>query len=457
MKVLKFGGTSVGTVESLANVKAIVEGIDEPVIVVVSALGGLTDKLIATANMAAAANDTYKEEYERIVTRHNDIISGVVPQHLQGEVHTIVDPLLKELGDVYLGISLLQDLSPRTLDRVVSFGERLSSVIISRMIEGAIHFNSPDFIYTDSRHGRHVLDDEESLPRIKEVFTSTTFTRAIVPGFIARDRKGRFTNLGRGGSDYTAAILAAALDAHTLEIWTDVDGFMTADPRILPDAHVIDRLSFVEAMELCNFGAKVIYPPTIYPVFHKGIPIYIKNTFRPWVPGTCISDAEGNRQHRHMSGVTSLKDIHVVTVSAVEGTELAAHRGRMVNLLSRNGVTIYNLVNDSAINSFRFAVRGADVDRALDTLNNEYAPELQTGEISGIEVSDSLTMIAIVGDNLQQSAEEMWRRVNAMLADNAIVPHALSEGSSATTLSFVVEKAQEHQALRLLHDMYLKF
>ena len=290
MKVLKFGGTSVGTVESLRNVKAIVESQTEPVIVVVSALGGITDQLINTAKLAAKGDISHLESYARIVERHREVIKGIVPEALQMDVLSIVNPILEELGNIYRGVSLIKDLSDRTLDIIVSYGERLSSVIISRIINGAIHFDSRNFIKTEKRWNKHVLDNETTQKLIHEVFDTVDFKVALVPGFISSDANGNVTNLGRGGSDYTAAILAASLNANTLEIWTDVDGFMTADPRVINGALVIDHLSFTEAMELCNFGAKVIYPPTIYPVFHKNIPILIKNTFNPDAPGTRISD-----------------------------------------------------------------------------------------------------------------------------------------------------------------------
>ena len=267
----------MGTVGSLRNVKMIVERREEPVIVVVSALGGITDRLIATARLAAEGNEEYLHSLQDIVTRHHDVINGIVPHEWQDEISSKVDALLDELGNIYKGVSLIRDLSPRSMDIIVSYGERLSSTIISKVINGAQLFDSRQFIKTLDQFGKHVLDNDATQTLIHQTFDNAPFKVALVPGFISSDSKGDVTNLGRGGSDYTAAILAAALDAEALEIWTDVDGFMTADPRIIPNSYVIDHMSFIEAMELCNFGAKVIYPPTIYPVFHKNIPILIKN------------------------------------------------------------------------------------------------------------------------------------------------------------------------------------
>ena len=258
MKVLKFGGTSVGSIESLSSVKNIVEGCKEPVIVVVSAFGGITDQLINTAKLAAQGDKNHLECYARIVERHNNVVANMVSGEKQDKLNAIVTPLLEELGNIYKGVSLIKDLSDRTLDIIVSYGERLSSVIISYIINDAQHYDSRNFIKTEKQFGKHILDNDTTQKFIHATFDNNNFKVAVVPGFISSDIEGNITNLGRGGSDYTAAILAATLNASVLEIWTDVDGFMTADPRVINNTYVIDHLSFVEAMELCNFGAKVI-------------------------------------------------------------------------------------------------------------------------------------------------------------------------------------------------------
>lgn len=470
MKVLKFGGTSVGTVESLSNVKSIVESINEPVIVVVSALGGLTDKLIATAKKAAEGDNSYKTDYDSIIDRHHNIINGIVKEEYREKVTNIIDSLLEELGNVYLGISLLEDLSENTLDRVVSFGERMSSVIVAHTIDDATHFDSPEFIRTVRHHGRHILDSEVSETLINQAFTSRVWKRAVAPGFISKDANGRYTNLGRGGSDYTAAILAAALNADILEIWTDVDGFMTADPRIIQDAHVIEQLSFIEAMELCNFGAKVIYPPTIYPVFNKNIPIYIKNTLRPWMPGTCISDTPHaadptapdasfsvDKPKREISGVTSLKDTCLIKLSGTSSLQLSKQNARLASLLSRSGVNIYNLMQEEQSDTYVFAVRSSESERAVEAIENEFAPELQTGVLKNIEVTEQLATIALVGDSLVRRGPDFGSEVADTISSAGINIIARGTGTSATTISVIVSLADEHKALKSLHDRYLKY
>ncbi len=297
MKVMKFGGTSVGSVNSILSVKRIVESANEPVIVVVSALGGITDKLINTSKMAAVGDSAYEGEFREIVYRHVEMIKEVIPAgEKQVSLQRQIGELLNELKDIFQGIYLIKDLSPKTSDTIVSYGERLSSIIVTALIEGAKWFDSRTFIKTERKHSKHTLDTELTNKLVKEAFQSIPKV-ALVPGFISSDKTtGDVTNLGRGGSDYTAAIIAAALDAASLEIWTDVDGFMTADPRVISTAYTITELSYVEATELCNFGAKVVYPPTIYPVCHKNIPIIIKNTFNPDGVGT--GKKSGNSGYR---------------------------------------------------------------------------------------------------------------------------------------------------------------
>ena len=291
MKVLKFGGTSVGSVKSILSLKKIVENEakHQPVVVVVSALGGITDKLIATSKLALKHDDGWKTEFDDMVDRHHKMIDTIITDTKKREdLFNTVDALFEQLRSIYFGVYLIHDLSEKTQDAIVSYGERLSSNIVATLIGGAKWYDARNFIKTERKNGKHVLDNELTNKLVSDTFDNLPRV-SLVPGFISRDRDtDETTNLGRGGSDYTAAILAAVLDAEVLEIWTDVDGFMTADPRIIKTAYTINELSYIEAMELCNFGAKVIYPPTIYPVCIKNIPIRVKNTFNPENPGTII-------------------------------------------------------------------------------------------------------------------------------------------------------------------------
>ncbi len=453
MKVLKFGGTSVGTVESLRNVKAIVESQSEPVIVVVSALGGITDQLINTARLSSQGDISYLESYARIVDRHHKVIDGIVPETLKLDVLSIVNPLLEELGNIYRGVNLIKDLSDRTLDIIVSYGERLSSVIISRIIDGAVHLDSRNFIKTEKQWNKHVLDNDATQQKVHEVFDRLDFKVALVPGFIASDSDGNVTNLGRGGSDYTAAILAAALDARVLEIWTDVDGFMTADPKVINGALVIDHLSFTEAMELCNFGAKVIYPPTIYPVFHKNIPIWIKNTFNPEAPGTCISEQRPSPEGKAIRGISSINDTCLITVQGLGMVGVIGINSRIFNTLAKNGISVFLVSQAASENNTSFAVRNVDADRAISVLKEQFAPELQAGTLSDITAETNLATVAIVGENMKHTTGIAGKLFNT-LGRNGISVIACAQGASETNISFVIELNNLRKALNVIHDSF---
>ena len=453
MKVLKFGGTSVGTVESLSHVKKIVESCTEQVIVVVSALGGITDKMINTAQLASKGDIAYLESYEYIVERHNVVIDGLVPTDKQLEVKSIVNPLLEELGNIYRGVNLIGDLSERTLDIIVSYGERLSSVIISYIITNAKHFDSRNFIKTEKQFGKHILNNELTQKLIHSAFDDNEFSVAIVPGFIASNENNDITNLGRGGSDYTAAILAATLDASVLEIWTDVDGFMTADPRVINNTYVIDHLSFIEAMELCNFGAKVIYPPTIYPVYHKNIPIRIKNTFNYTSPGTLISEQRPSAEGKAIKGISSINDTCLITVSGLGMVGIVGINARIFNTLAKNGVSVFLVSQASSENNISFAVKNADADLAVQVLKDEFSAELQSGELSEITPERNLATVAIVGENMKHTTGIAGKLFNT-LGRNGISIIACSQGASETNISFVINLKNLRKALNVIHDSF---
>ena len=451
LKVLKFGGTSVGTVESLRNVKAIVEGLDSPAIVVVSALGGLTDRLIATSVSASEGSDAYVEEMKTIRKRHYDIIEALVPEERKGAVLKEVNSLLKDLEDRYHGLSLLKILPEQTLAEVVSFGERMSSVIVAGIIENSTHHNSLNYIKTEKWFGRNIADRPLTERLIKEEFQLPLTGHAVVGGFISTDKTGdEITNLGRGGSDYTAALIAAALDADLLEIWTDVDGFLTADPRIIPDTRIISEMSFVESMELCSFGAKVIYPPTIYPVFHKNIPIKILNTFNPTAPGTLITDnanLEGS-----VRGVSSLNNTSVITISGPMTSNVAEVNSRAYNAVARKGISVFMVVQPSDESSFSIAMPQSDGDNAIEQLKLEFSPELHSGKLVSIEKKDDLSVIAVVGEGLKNETDLSENIVSGLESDGVKV-RAVSAGASDTTIAVVVDGDKVKNALRKVHSI----
>ncbi len=454
MKVLKFGGTSVGTVESLRHVKRIVEECEEQVIVVVSALGGITDLLIKTAHQASTGDITYMQNYAKIVERHINVINGIVPQEKITTVRTKIDMLLEELGNIYRGVSLIKDLSSRTLDIIVSYGERMSSTIVSNIIENATLFDSREFIKTESQFNKHVLQAELTERLIKETFGSFTGKVALVPGFISTDAKANdITNLGRGGSDYTAALICAALDASQLEIWTDVDGFMTADPRVISTAYVIDKLTFIEAMELCNFGAKVVYPPTIYPVFQKNIPILIKNTFNSSAPGTLISDEHGNIEGKAIKGISSINDTCLITLTGFGMVGVIGVNSRIFAALARNGISVFLVSQASSEHNTSFAVKNCDAEEAVKVLKDEFSAELLTGEISDITPEKDLATVAIVGENMKHTPGIAGKLFNT-LGRNGINVIACAQGASETNISFVIDSRSLRKALNVIHDSF---
>lgn len=454
MKVLKFGGTSVGSVQSISNVKKIVESSDEQCIVVVSALGGITDLLIKTAKLASLGDVGYLSNYSQIIERHNSVIAGVVAPERQLDVRSTTDPLLEELGNIYRGVALIKDLSQRTLDIIVSYGERLSSVIVSNVIDGAKHFDSRNFIKTEMQFGKHVADLDLTKSLICSTFEHFDGRVALVPGFISTDKNtGNITNLGRGGSDYTAAIIASSLSASVLEIWTDVDGFMTADPRVISNAYVIDRLSFVEAMELCNFGAKVIYPPTIYPVFHKNIPIVIKNTFNPEAPGTWITNEEPPKYGKAIKGISSINDTCLITVSGLGMVGVIGVNSRIFNALAKNGVSVFLVSQASSEHNTSFAVKNCDADLAVKVLEEEFRTEISMGEISNIAAERDLATVAIVGENMKHTPGIAGKLFNT-LGRNGINVIACAQGASETNISFVIEYNSLRKALNVIHDSF---
>ena len=443
MKVIKFGGTSVGSANSILSVKRIVEAVEEPVIVVVSALGGITDKLINTSKMAAAGDAAYENEFREIVYRHVEMIKEVIPAgEGQVELQRQIGELLNELKDIFQGIYLIKDLSQKTSDTIVSYGERLSSIIVAELT-GAEWFDSRKFIKTEKKHSKYVLDTELTNELIRETF-STLPKRALVPGFISTDKvTGDVTNLGRGGSDYTASVIAAALDADQLEIWTDVDGFMTADPRVI----------YVEATELCNFGAKVVYPPTIYPVCHKNIPILIKNTFNPEGTGTIIRQEVSDPRTKAIKGISSINDTSLITVQGLGMVGVIGVNYRIFKALAKNGISVFLVSQASSENSTSIGVRNADADLACEVLNEEFAKEIEMGEISPIQAEKNLATVAIVGENMKHTPG-IAGKLFGTLGRNGINVIACAQGASETNISFVVDSKSLRKSLNVIHDSF---
>ena len=455
MKVLKFGGTSVGSVESILSLKAIVEkeAQEQPIIVVVSALGGITDKLIATSVLAQKGDEAWKDEFQAMVERHHKMIDTIITDPRKREqLFNIVDSLFEQLRSIYFGVYLIHDLSKKTQDAIVSYGERLSSNIVATLVQGAKWYDSREFIKTMRKNHKNTLDSELTNRLVRRTFSDLQRI-SLVPGFISKDRDtDEITNLGRGGSDYTAAIIAAALDADILEIWTDVDGFMTADPRVIKTAYTIKELSYIEAMELCNFGAKVVYPPTIYPVCVKNIPIRVKNTFNPDSEGSIIKQKVANND-KPIKGISSINGTTLITVAGLSMVGVIGVNRRIFTALADNGISVFMVSQASSENSTSIGVRDQDAAEAVEVLNGEFAKEIETGAMFPMHAESGLATIAVVGENMKH-VPGIAGKLFGTLGRAGISMIACAQGASQTNISFVVKSEHLRKALNAIHDSF---
>ncbi|MBD9229302.1 MAG: bifunctional aspartate kinase/homoserine dehydrogenase I [Prevotella sp.] len=455
MKVLKFGGTSVGSVKSILSLKQIVENEakKQPVVIVVSALGGITDKLIATSKLAVAGDEEWKTEFDAMVDRHHKMIDTIITDtKAREDLFIKVDALLDQLRSIYFGVFLIHDLSEKTSDAIVSYGERLSSLIVSTLVKGSKWYDSREFIKTVDKNGKHVLDAELTTELVVKTFSELPRI-SLVPGFISSDRDSKeITNLGRGGSDYTAAIIAAALNAEVLEIWTDVDGFMTADPKVIKTAYTINELSYIEAMELCNFGAKVIYPPTIYPVCVKNIPIRVKNTFNPESDGTIIKQKIENNL-KPIKGISSISGTTLITVTGLSMVGVIGVNRRIFTALAQQGISVFLVSQASSENSTSIGVRDQDAEKAVNVLDNEFAKEIETGAMFPMHAESGLATIAIVGENMKHTPG-IAGKLFGTLGRSGISVIACAQGASETNISFVIDGKYLRKSLNVLHDSF---
>ena len=455
MKVLKFGGTSVGSVESILSLKAIVEkeAQKQPIIVVVSALGGITDKLIATSVLAQKGDETWKDEFQAMVERHHKMIDTIITDPRKREqLFNIVDSLFEQLRSIYFGVYLIHDLSKKTQDAIVSYGERLSSNIVATLVQGAKWYDSREFIKTVRKNHKNTLDSELTNRLVRRTFSDLQRI-SLVPGFISKDRDtDEITNLGRGGSDYTAAIIAAALDAEILEIWTDVDGFMTADPRVIKTAYTIKELSYIEAMELCNFGAKVVYPPTIYPVCVNNIPIRVKNTFNSDGEGSIIKQKVDNND-KPIKGISSINGTTLITVAGLSMVGVIGVNRRIFTALADNGISVFMVSQASSENSTSIGVRDQDAAEAVEVLNGEFAKEIETGAMYPMHAENGLATIAVVGENMKNTPG-IAGKLFGTLGRAGISMIACAQGAPQTNISFVVKSEHLRKALNAIHDSF---
>lgn len=450
MKVLKFGGSSVGTPACILKVKSIVESQVEPSIIVVSAFQGVTDQLIKVSKLAVERDESYKDLLSEIEQRHYQAVKELFQVNQQSNILAGIKVLINELEETLYGVFLLQDLTAKTHDTIVSFGERLSSFIISLKINDSYLVEIRDLIKTDSQYGRAQVLFNQSYPLIAEHFKSLK-KYAVVPGFIASNEKGETTTLGRGGSDYTAAIIAAGVDASVLEIWTDVDGFMTADPRKVEKAYAIESLSYAEAMELSHFGAKVLYTPTIHPVLEKRIRIHIKNTFYPERKGTVIGMQEIIPSPSPIKGISSIDHIDLVTIQGSGMVGVTGTSMRLFTALARQNINIILITQASSEYSISFAILPDATQEAERAIREEFHPEIEIIHSIRILVEKDLSVIAIVGERMRHTPGISAKLFHA-LGRNGINVIAIAQGSSELNISVVISHHSLRKAMNVIHE-----
>ena len=452
MKVLKFGGSSVGTPDSILQVKKIVESNADTTVVVVSALGGVTDQLIHASQLAAAGSTAYRDEVAQIKLRHDQMIRTVVPQEKQAELTEKTERLFYELSSILQGVSLIQELSAKSADAIVSYGEKLSSLICAALICNAKHLDATSLIKTHRHDSKHIVSFEQTNRLIEDAFLNLKGT-AVMGGFISSDIDTDYvTNLGRGGSDYTASIVAAALNADSLEIWTDVDGFMTADPRVIQSAYTIEELSYEEASELCNFGAKVVYPPTIFPARSKNIPIYIKNTFRPEAKGSVIH-RNAKPSSSFIRGISSINETSMVTVSGMAMVGVIGVNRRIFGSLTKAGISVFMVSQTSSEASTTLCIASEDARRACEVVDREFESEIIAGAMYPAILQEGMATIACVGENMRHVPGIMGK-IFSTLGRNGINVYTSAQGALEMNLSLVVERSQLRKSLSVLHDCF---
>jgi bifunctional aspartokinase / homoserine dehydrogenase 1 len=450
MKVLKFGGTSVESASAIRKVKDIILHENSDIIVVVSALGGVTDLILKAARVAAAASGEYQPILAEIKDRHyttiSELFNGSAP------IRYIAEELIEELEQILTGITLVGELTPKTLDRIAGIGERISSHLLAQFIPGAVRKDSAELIQTDSNFGKAAVNFQDTNKNIRNEF-QTFKGIAVVPGFIAKNIKGEFTTLGRGGSDFTAAIFAAALEVDSLEIWTDVNGFMTADPRVITKAYTIPELTYSEAMELSHFGAKVIYPPTILPVYQKGIPIRVKNTFSPQNPGTLILQGAKTPRERPIKGISSISGISLLTLQGLGMVGVTGISMRLFTALAAVNVNVILISQASSENSISVAIDENMVELAENSIRREFEKEIISGQVSKVDIEGGLSIVAIVGENMKHTTG-VAGKLFSTIGKNGINIIAIAQGASELNISWVVKTSELRKTLNVVHESF---
>ncbi len=460
MQVLKFGGSSVANAENIEKVVNIIQqrSSGKKTIVVVSALGGITDILLNCGTMASSGNEEYKNKLQEMEARHIETVKALIPVTLQSRILSHVKTQCNELEDIFNGIFLLKELSLNTKDRIVSYGELISSqILVSRLLSLNIDAewkDARDIITTDSNHTAATVDFTVTYNQVYEYFSKNNHTVTVVPGFIAYDVNKRTTTLGRGGSDYTAAIIAAAVNAEKLEIWTDVSGMMTADPRLVPTAKVIPLISYQEAMELSHFGAKVIYPPTIQPVMKKEIAVVIKNTFSPDDEGTLIENVTVHNG-KNIRGISSVNEIVLLSLEGSGMIGIPGFSKRLFEALAEEKINVILITQGSSEHSICVGIDQRNAGVAKQSIDNAFSYEIETGKVEPLVIEANLSIIALVGDNMKNHPGISGKMFGA-LGRNGVNVRAIAQGSSERNISAVISRNDVKKAINVLHEEFFE-
>jgi aspartokinase/homoserine dehydrogenase 1 len=463
MQVLKFGGSSVGSAEAIDKVIAIVteSSKKEPTIVVVSAMSGVTDQLLMLAQSASQGNEAYKTIIQNIEQKHLDAVRALLPIQQQSGTLSMVKQLLNELESNCEGLFMLRELSMRMQDKIISFGEILSSKIISAAFESRgikqQWVDSRNLIKTDSKYFNAVVNKELTDSTIQAYFSAkenNSFDVYMAPGFIASDKDGNTTTLGRGGSDYTGAIYAAALKASALEIWTDVSGMMTADPRMVSNAKEIPQISYQEAMELSHFGAKIIYPPTIQPVMYQNIPVWIKNTFEPNHPGTIIEN-NSPKDDNFIRGISSIKDLCLLSLEGAGMVGIPGFSKRLFDALAKKLINVILITQSSSEHSICVGVNVQDAHQAKLAVDAEFEQEINTQKVEPLIIEKDLSIIALVGEQMKNHPG-VSGKMFGVLGRNGINVRAIAQGSSEKNITAVIASSDVKKAINVLHEEFFE-
>ncbi|RYY26362.1 MAG: bifunctional aspartate kinase/homoserine dehydrogenase I, partial [Chitinophagaceae bacterium] len=480
MQVLKFGGTSVANAENINKVTAIVQQLitqknilaqsatgdtntentyaEDKCIVVLSAFGGITDILIGAGKSAASGDETYKDKLVAVEQRHLEAVKSLLPVDKQSGVLSLVKTMCNELEDICNGVYLLGELSPRTLDRVVSYGELISSrIVAAKMAAAGISSewkDSRELIQTNAAFGFAAVDFNATNNKVRSFLQNAKAAVIVVPGFIASDSEGATTTLGRGGSDYTAAILGAAGDADKVEIWTDVSGMMTADPRIVLNARVISEISYQEAMELSHFGAKVIYPPTIQPVMAKSIPVWIKNTFAPADMGTLIQTS-GSSNGKNIRGISSVNNVALLSLEGSGMVGIPGFSKRLFEALANESINVILITQSSSEHSICVAIDEVNAVKAKLAVDKAFSFEIDTRKVEPLVLELGLSIVALVGDNMKSHPGISGKMFSAM-GRNGVNVRAIAQGSSERNISAVIAAGDVKKTINVLHEDFFE-